>query len=129
MLQLDRDRRQQTREVFVQHAHWGFRIRYFGDDLYRRIHPAHAGSEKHSPGDQSGGSLDQYPDRRGLHVDHRTGRRGIQLQSLGGRIVALTTIADKISLGELDVEIDTRSTDEIGDLAEAILRMKDSIQI
>lgn len=48
---------------------------------------------------------------------------------LSGRIAALTSVADKISLGELDVEIDTRSRDEIGDMAEAIIRMKDSIQI
>jgi predicted Zn finger-like uncharacterized protein len=48
---------------------------------------------------------------------------------LSGRIAALTTIADKISLGELDVEIETKTKDEIGDMAEAILRMKDSIEI
>ena len=49
--------------------------------------------------------------------------------NLSGRIVALTTIADKIGLGDLDVEIDTRSTDEIGDMAEAILRMRDGIKL
>lgn len=48
---------------------------------------------------------------------------------LSGRIAALTSVADKISLGELDVEIEANSKDEIGDMAEAIMRMKDSIQI
>lgn len=48
---------------------------------------------------------------------------------LSGRIVALTRVADQISLGELDVKIDTRARDEIGAMAMAIERMKDSIQI
>lgn len=41
----------------------------------------------------------------------------------------LTDAANRISVGELGVEIQTRSKDEIGDLAEAITRMQDSIRL
>jgi predicted Zn finger-like uncharacterized protein len=48
---------------------------------------------------------------------------------LTGKIRSLTEVADRISVGELGMEIDTKSTDEIGDLAEAIARMQDSIRL
>jgi len=48
---------------------------------------------------------------------------------LTGKIKELTNAADRISIGELDFEIKIRSNDEIGDLAEAITRMQDSIRI
>ncbi len=48
---------------------------------------------------------------------------------LTGKIKSLTDIADRISVGELGMEIKTRSNDEIGDLAEAIARMQDSIRL
>lgn len=48
---------------------------------------------------------------------------------LAGRIRRLTDAADRISVGELDVEIKIKSKDEIGELAKAITRMQDSIRI
>ena len=48
---------------------------------------------------------------------------------LTGKIKELTNAADRISVGELDFEIKLKSNDEIGDLAEAISRMQDSIRI
>jgi predicted Zn finger-like uncharacterized protein len=48
---------------------------------------------------------------------------------LTGRIKSLTDVADRISVGELDAEIDIKSKDEIGDLGEAISRMQDSIRL
>ncbi|MGB5986010.1 MAG: cache domain-containing protein [Desulfobacterales bacterium] len=52
---------------------------------------------------------------------------------VGRRIVTpireLTTAADRISVGELDVEIDIRSKDEIAALGDAIARMQDSIRL
>jgi methyl-accepting chemotaxis protein len=44
-------------------------------------------------------------------------------------IRTLTDAANRISVGELGVEIQTKSRDEIGDLAEAITRMQDSIRL
>ncbi len=44
-------------------------------------------------------------------------------------IRTLTDAANRISVGELGVEIETKSRDEIGDLAEAITRMQDSIRL
>lgn len=41
----------------------------------------------------------------------------------------LTEAANRISVGELGVEIENKSKDEIGDLAEAITRMQDSIRL
>jgi len=46
-----------------------------------------------------------------------------------GRITTLTNIADRISIGELDVRIDIDATDEIGALADAIGRMQESIRL
>ena len=48
---------------------------------------------------------------------------------LSRKIKSLTEVADRISVGELGMEIDTASKDEIGDLAEAIARMQDSIRL
>jgi predicted Zn finger-like uncharacterized protein len=48
---------------------------------------------------------------------------------LTGKIRSLTEVADRISVGELGREIETKSKDEIGDLAEAIGRMQDSIRL
>jgi predicted Zn finger-like uncharacterized protein len=48
---------------------------------------------------------------------------------LAGRIKSLTEVADRISVGELDAVIDIESKDEIGDLAEAIARMQDSVRL
>jgi nitrogen fixation/metabolism regulation signal transduction histidine kinase len=46
---------------------------------------------------------------------------------MGGRITAplkkLTTVAGKVSMGELNQEINIKSKDEIGDLGEAFQRM------
>ena len=41
----------------------------------------------------------------------------------------LTDVADRISIGDLDARIELKSTDEIGDLADAIHRMQDSIRL
>jgi len=40
----------------------------------------------------------------------------------------LTQVADRISLGELDAQIDVNRKDEIGELAEAVSRMQASLQ-
>ena len=48
---------------------------------------------------------------------------------LTGKIRSLTEVADRISVGELGMKIETKSKDEIGDLAEAIARMQDSIRL
>ena len=44
-------------------------------------------------------------------------------------IKKLTDAANRISVGELDVEITSASSDEIGDLANAIIRMQDSLRL
>jgi HAMP domain-containing protein len=46
-----------------------------------------------------------------------------------GRIQSLTDVADRISVGELEADVDVRSKDEIGDLADAVSRMQDSIRL
>jgi methyl-accepting chemotaxis protein len=51
------------------------------------------------------------------------------VQRLTKRIKSLTEIAYRISLGELKAEVGIRSKDEIGDLADAISRMQDSIRL
>jgi HAMP domain-containing protein len=48
---------------------------------------------------------------------------------LTSKIRSLTEVADRISVGELGIEIETKSRDEIGELAEAIARMQDSIRL
>ncbi len=48
--------------------------------------------------------------------------------SLSRNIGKLTDAADRISIGELDVSIKIASKDEIGALADAIIRMQDSLR-
>ena len=48
---------------------------------------------------------------------------------LRARIKSLAEVADRISVGELDMKIDTKSKDEIGQLAEAIAGMQNSIRL
>ena len=45
------------------------------------------------------------------------------------KIKSLTEVAERISLGDLEMEIETKSRDEIGELAEAIGRMQDNIRL
>ncbi len=45
------------------------------------------------------------------------------------KIIHLTETADRISVGELETEIGIKSNDEIGDLADAIARMQESIRL
>lgn len=49
--------------------------------------------------------------------------------SLSGKIRDLTDVADRISIGELEADMTVKSNDEIGALADAIIRMQDSIRI
>jgi methyl-accepting chemotaxis protein len=49
-------------------------------------------------------------------------------RTLTNPIVHLTQVADRISLGELDMEIGLDRKDEIGELAEALSRMQASLQ-
>jgi predicted Zn finger-like uncharacterized protein len=48
---------------------------------------------------------------------------------LTGKIKSLTKVADRISKGDLGVEVEKESSDEIGELAEAVARMQESIRI
>jgi predicted Zn finger-like uncharacterized protein len=48
---------------------------------------------------------------------------------LTGKIKSLTDVAERISIGDLGIEIETQSKDEIGEPAEAISRMQDSIRL
>ena len=50
-------------------------------------------------------------------------------RALSRPIIKLTNAADRISVGELEVKIETKRKDEIGELAEAIARMRDSIRL
>jgi len=50
-------------------------------------------------------------------------------QRLTSKIKALTRVAERISVGEMDEEIQIDSKDEIGDLAESISRMQESIRL
>ena len=50
-------------------------------------------------------------------------------QALTKRIKSLTVMAEQISLGALDEDLEIRSKDEIGDLGEAIGRMQESIRL
>lgn len=49
--------------------------------------------------------------------------------TLTGKIKDLTDIADRISVGDLDAEINIKSSDEIGELSDAISRMQESIRL
>ncbi|MBW1729480.1 MAG: zinc-ribbon domain-containing protein [Deltaproteobacteria bacterium] len=46
-----------------------------------------------------------------------------------GKIKSLTELAESISVGDLDAEMKITSNDEIGDLADAIGRMQESIRV
>jgi methyl-accepting chemotaxis protein len=50
-------------------------------------------------------------------------------QSLSGRIQSLTDLAEQISIGNLDTQIEVKTKDEIGILADAISRMQESIRL
>jgi predicted Zn finger-like uncharacterized protein len=49
--------------------------------------------------------------------------------TLAGKIKDLTTLADRISVGDLDTEISIKSSDELGELSDAISRMQESIRL
>ena len=48
---------------------------------------------------------------------------------LTAKIKSLTDVAERISIGDLGIEIKTTAKDEIGELAEAISRMQESIRM
>ena len=48
---------------------------------------------------------------------------------LTGKIESLTNVADRISGGDLEMQIEMKSRDEIGELAQAIARMRDNIRL
>jgi HAMP domain-containing protein len=48
---------------------------------------------------------------------------------LTSKIKSLTDVAERISIGDLEIEVEAQSKDEIGELAEAISRMQDSIRL
>jgi methyl-accepting chemotaxis protein len=51
------------------------------------------------------------------------------VQRITKKIKSLTEVAYRISVGELGAEVGIKSDDEIGDLADAISRMQDSIRL
>ena len=53
----------------------------------------------------------------------------VYVHRLTGKIKLLTDVAERISVGELEMEIEAKSRDEIGELAEAIARMQDNIRL
>ena len=50
-------------------------------------------------------------------------------RAIGTPIKNLTEVAERISVGDMGAEIKIKSRDEIGNLAEAILRMQDSLRL
>ncbi|MEW5737054.1 MAG: HAMP domain-containing protein [Thermodesulfobacteriota bacterium] len=48
---------------------------------------------------------------------------------ISGKLKELTSAADSISMGDMDTQITVKSNDEIGDLADAIGRMQESIRL
>jgi predicted Zn finger-like uncharacterized protein len=50
-------------------------------------------------------------------------------RNVTGNIRHLSEVADRISVGELDAQIEVKSKDEVGELAEAISRMQDSLRL
>jgi methyl-accepting chemotaxis protein len=48
---------------------------------------------------------------------------------IGNPVKQLTEVAERISVGDMGAEIKIRSRDEIGNLAEAISRMQDSLRL
>jgi len=53
---------------------------------------------------------------------------GIVARSVTGPMAHLADVADRMSLGELDVDIDIDSKNEIGQLAESLRRMQASLK-
>lgn len=53
----------------------------------------------------------------------------IYANRLTGKIKSLIDVADRISAGDLEMEIEMKSRDEIGELAQAIVRMRDNIRL
>lgn len=53
----------------------------------------------------------------------------VYVHRLTGKIKSLAEAAERISMGELEMEIETKSRDEIRQLAEAIARMQDNIRL
>ena len=53
----------------------------------------------------------------------------LYVQRVTSKIKSLTEVAYRISVGELGAEVGIKSNDEIGDLADAISRMQDSIRL
>ena len=52
----------------------------------------------------------------------------IMVRKITEPLIYLTESADKISLGDINYSIETKSTDEIGDLGQAIERMRESLK-
>ena len=50
-------------------------------------------------------------------------------RTIGTPIKKLTDVAERISVGDMGAEIKIKSKDEIGNLAEAISRMQDSLRL
>jgi len=50
-------------------------------------------------------------------------------RAIGNPIKKLTEVAERISVGDMDAAINIKSRDEIGNLAEAISRMQDSLRL
>ena len=50
-------------------------------------------------------------------------------RAIGTPLKKLTEVAERISVGDLGAEIKIKSRDEIGNLAEAIMRMQDSLRL
>jgi HAMP domain-containing protein len=48
---------------------------------------------------------------------------------LTGKIESLTDVAERISADDLEIEIEMKSRDEIGELAQAITKMRDKIRL
>ena len=49
--------------------------------------------------------------------------------NLASKLRSLSSLAERISVGELEAKVEIQSKDEIGDLAEAISRMQESIRL
>jgi HAMP domain-containing protein len=48
---------------------------------------------------------------------------------LTGKIESLTDVAERINAGDFEIKIEMKSRDEIGELAQAITRMRDKIRV
>jgi predicted Zn finger-like uncharacterized protein len=53
----------------------------------------------------------------------------LYVQRITSRIKTLTDVTNRISVGELEAHVEAKSKDEIGELAEAISRMQESIRL